>query len=544
MNIRKSFFLIAASALSFSAKAQLMDGPRHFTRADTLRGTLSAERSCYDVTFYHLDIKVDTEQQSIEGYNDITFKTVSDFKRIQVDLFANMKVDKIVWKGNELPYKREFGAVFIDFPEKIKANSTQTLRFYYSGKPMVAKRAPWDGGFVWTKDKAGDTWVGVACQGTGASLWWPNKDHQSDEPDSMMISIAVPKDLMDVSNGRLRSTQDLNNGYVKYNWFVSNPINNYDVSVNIAKYAHFSDKHNNLDLDYYVLRENLSKAKEQFKQVKSMLTCFEYRFGPYPFYEDGYKLIETPYLGMEHQSAVAYGNKYKNGYLGNDLTHSGVGTKFDFIIIHESGHEWFGNSVTSKDIADMWIHESFTNYSESIYAECEFGYQDYLKHINGYKQSVHNDKPIIGPYGVNEEGSGDMYYKGGLMLHTIRSIVGDEKFFEMLKGVPTKFWHQTVTTDDIVNYANKKTGTDLTKVFYQYLKYTNIPTLELKEIDGNVNYRWKADVAGFDMPIKVALADKKWRIIRPTSTWQQLSAKTTADVKVAEDLYYINVKRF
>lgn len=544
MLLKKVIFPVFLSGFCLTtAYGQLMDGNKHFTRADTLRGTLSAERACYDVSFYHLDIKIDPVDQTIEGYNDITFKTVKNFKRIQVDLFANMKVDKIIWNGKELPYKREFGAVFIDFPEMVKAPSTQTIRFYYSGKPTVAKKAPWDGGFVWTKDKAGDPWIGVACQGTGASLWWPNKDHQSDEPDSMMISIAVPNDLMNISNGRLRSKQDLNNGYTKYNWFVSNPINNYDVTVNIAKYAHFSDKYNDLDLDYYVLRENLEKAKEQFKQVKPMIACFEKRFGPYPFYEDGYKLVETPYLGMEHQSCVAYGNKYKNGYLGNDLTGSGIGTKFDFIIIHESGHEWFGNSVTSKDIADMWIHESFTNYSESIYAECEFGHDDYLKHINGYKHSVRNDEPIIGPYGVNAEGSGDMYYKGGLMLHTIRSIVGDSVFFDALKGVALKFRHQTVTTNDIVDYFNKKTGKDLTKVFYQYLKYTRIPTLELRKSDNAVSYRWKADVPGFDMPIKVSLSGSKWQTIVPTPTWQTLPAKSVNDIKVAEDLYFIDIKK-
>ncbi|MCO4292755.1 M1 family metallopeptidase [Solitalea sp. MAHUQ-68] len=533
--------LLCGSALG--ANAQLMDNHKHFTRADTLRGTLSPERSCYDVSFYHLDIKIDPSTKSIEGYNDIRFKTVKEFKRMQVDLFQNMKVDKIVWNNHELKYTREFGAVFIDFPEKVAAGTTQTLRFYYSGNPIVAKRAPWDGGFVWTKDKAGDTWAGVACQGTGASLWWPNKDHQSDEPDSMMISIAVPSDLMNVSNGRLRSVVDQKNGFTQYNWFVSNPINNYDVTVNIGKFEHFSDKHNSLDLDYYVLRENVDKAKQQFKQVKPMLTCFENRFGPYPFYEDGYKLIETPYLGMEHQSAVAYGNKYKNGYLGNDLTGTGVGNKFDFIIIHESGHEWFGNSVTSKDIADMWIHEGFTNYSEALFVECEYGYADYLTYENGYKNKVANDKPIIGPYGVNEEGSGDMYYKGGLMLHTLRSILGDETFFVIVKGIQTKFKHQTVTTDDIINYFNKRSGKDLTKIFYQYLKYTNIPKLELKEENGKVLYRWKADVPGFDMPVKVSYEANKWKVINPTPEWQQLPDGGLSKIKVAEDLFYIDVKK-
>ncbi|POY38933.1 peptidase M1 [Solitalea longa] len=545
MNLKKTLFLTSfLSCGALFSNAQLMDNHRHFTRADTLRGTLSPERTCYDVSFYHLDIKIDPVNKSINGYNDIRFKTVKEFKRMQVDLFENMKVEKIVWNDLELKYKREFGAVFIDFPEKVKTGTTQTLRFYYSGKPIVAKRAPWDGGFVWTRDKQGDTWAGVACQGTGASLWWPNKEHQSDEPDSMMISVAVPSSLMNVSNGRLRSTVDLKNGFTQYNWFVSNPINNYDVTVNIGKYEHLKDKFNDLDLDYYVLRENVEKAKEQFKQVKPMLACFEKRFGPYPFYEDGYKLVDAPYLGMEHQSAVAYGNKYKNGYLGNDLTGSGIGNKFDFIIIHESGHEWFGNNVTAKDIADMWIHEGFTNYSEALYVECEFGYADYLAYENGYKHKVANDKPIIGPYGVNEEGSGDMYYKGGLMLHTIRSIVGDDIFFDILKGIQTKFKQQTVTTEDIIDFINKKSGRDLTKVFYQYLKYTHIPLLELKEENGDLLYRWKADVAGFDMPIKIAQAANNWQFIYPTTSWQRLSATRLSEIKVAEDLFYIDIKKY
>ncbi|SMO52825.1 M1 family metallopeptidase [Solitalea koreensis] len=544
IHLKFSLLTIAAFGLAtISASAQLMDGQKKLTRADSLRGTLSPERTCFDVKFYHLNIKVDPKAETVAGYNDISLEAENDFKRIQIDLFENMKVDSITWKGQQLNYSREYNAVFINFPETITKGSNQTLRFYYSGKPIVAARAPWDGGFIWKKDAAGSDWVGVACQGTGASLWWPNKDHQSDEPDSMMISVAVPSDLMDVSNGRLRKKEDLGNGFTRYDWFVSNPINNYDVTINIANYKHFSDKINKLDLDYYVLPENLEKAKKQFQQVKPMITCFEKYFGDYPFTSDGYKLVDTHYLGMEHQSAVAYGNKYTNGYLGRDLYGSGIQLRFDYIIIHESGHEWFGNSVTAKDIADMWIHEAFTSYAEAVYVECMYGHNDYLKYVNSFKTRVLNDGPIIGPYGVNQEGSADMYPKGALMLSTIRSIIdNDAVWFSILKGIPIDFRHKTTSTDEIITYMNRKTGMDLTKVFYQYLKYAHIPELQLKKEGNATLYRWKADVPGFDMPVKIDTG-KGWQLIKPGSEWKRLENIQPSAIKFATDLYYFNVSR-
>lgn len=531
--------------LLLPACAQVLSGRQPLTRADTLRGSLRPERTVYDVVYYHLNIRVDPERKYIEGYNDISFKALADFDRIQVDLFANMQVDSILWKGRPLSWTREYNAVFIDFPERVEAGNRGTVRFYYSGSPITAKKAPWDGGFVWTKSGSGKPWVGVACQGTGASLWWPNKDHQTEEPDSMLISIAVPDGLMNISNGQSRGKTDLEDGYTRWDWFVSNPINNYDVTVNIADYAHFTGEYENHTLNYYVLPENLEKAKEQFQEVPLMLGCFEKHFGPYPFWEDGYKLVESPYLGMEHQSAVAYGNEYKMGYLGRDLSGTGVGLKWDFIIIHESGHEWFGNSITSADIADMWIHEGFTCYSESVYHECRWGYEEAMQYINGLKRNVMNDEPIIGPYGVNREGSGDMYYKAALMLNTIRHIIDDdEKWWKILKEYSLEFRHSIVTAKDVIGYFCKASGLDLRPVFDQYLRYTRIPELELEVNDKTLRYRWNADAGGFNMPVDVFIGGKEQRL-HPTTEWQskRLPSGTAESVEVAEDQFFVEVRK-
>ncbi len=524
-----------------------------FTRADTLRGMLTPLRTCYDVKYYNLYVRIDTSDHSIKGSNVIYFKAVNDFNKMQVDLFPNMKIDRIEFeKYDSLKYTREFGAVFISFPEKLLKDKYYRIKIYYHGVPQEAKNPPWDGGFVWAEDNNGNPWIAVACQGTGASLWWPNKDHQSDEPDSMLINISVPASLEEVSNGRLRSTEPETGDYKKYTWFVSYPINNYDVTFNIAKYAHFSDFHiepdgDTLTLDYYVLPYNLEKAKKQFVQAKSMLNCFEKYFGSYPFVRDGYKLVETPYLGMEHQSAVAYGNKYLNGYLGNSAAE--IGMKFDFIIIHESAHEWWGNSITSKDIADMWIHESFGQYCEALYVECMYGRLDALDYINAHKSRVMNNRPIIGHYNVNNEGSGDMYPKGMLMLNTLRSVIdNDGEWFKLIKDLYQHFKYQTVTAEDIVDFVNKETGRDFTYFFDQYLRYPHLPKLELKSEhkDGKeeVAYRWHADVKNFNMPIKVTTSPGEFEFIYPSESWKTLTLEgMTADqFKVAEDLFYVDVE--
>jgi Aminopeptidase N len=526
-----------------------------FTRADSLRGYLSPARTCYDVTYYHLDVTVIPDSEWIQGSNTIRFKVANSFDSMQVDLFPNMNVDSIKFEdGKRLDYSREFGAVFIRMPEKLNQGTFHQIVFYYSGKPIVAKNPPWDGGFIWKKDKEGNPWVMVTCQGTGASLWWPNKDHQTAKPDSMLLSVAVPRGLEDISNGRLRSKVELPNGMVQYNWFISYPINNYNVTVNIGKYAHFADTYTSRDgskltLDYYVLPENLQKAKKQFTQVKTMLSCFEKYFGKYPFYRDGYKLIESSHNGMEHQTAVAYGNHYLMGYEGRAT--SQVGLKFDFIIIHESAHEWWGNSVTAKDIADMWIHESFGAYAEALYVECNWGHKAALDYINAKKQNVRNIEPIVGPYDVNHEGSPDMYDKGQLVLNTLRDVINnDTLWFSILKGIQKTFAYKTVDANDIINYINLRTGTNYNYFFEQYLYYPAVPELMAivtqKGDTTSLRFKWNANVKDFKMPIKVTIRKGEFGFIYPTTDWQTigLGKFDPKDFRVDEDEFYCRVKIF
>ena len=518
----------------------------NFTRADTLRGALSPLRSSYDINYYHLDIKLDIEKKKISGSNLFKFTAVQDLNRLQFDLFENMNIEKVHYQGKEIPFKREFNAVFIDFPERIKKGTKAEFTVFYNGNPTIARNPPWDGGFTFSADQNGKPWVSVSCQGFGASSWWPNKDHQSDEVDSMLISIAVPKGLMNVSNGRLVSIKEQEDNFTQYNWFVSYPINNYNVSLNVADYAHFNDSYQgengNLTLDYYVLRENLDKAKKQFgENVKPMFGAFENWFGPYPFYRDGYKLIETPYLGMEHQTAVAYGNKYLNGYRGRDLSGTGLGLKWDYIIIHETGHEWFGNNITSKDIADMWIHEGFTMYSEALYVESIEGKAAGAKYIAGIRSNITNNKPIIGIYNVNHEGSGDMYYKGANLIHMTRILLDDDKKWrELLRGMNKEFGLKTTTTEEIVAYINKITGKNLSKIYDQYLRYAQIPVLEHKQEGNQVYYRWQADVENFDMPIRIKRGGKmEW--IKPEKEWKKIKLNSEFSPDILN--FYIRLKK-
>ena len=561
-NIKLLFLLLLISPLSY---AQLDFGSnKKFTKADSLRGTLSELRACYDVLMYDLDVKVDIDNKFISGSNTIKFLAVQDFQKFQIDLFANMKIEKIEFNNKELKYTRQFNAVFVEFPDTIKKESVRFLKIYYSGNPQSAKHPPWDGGFSWDKDKDGSPWVGVSCQGTGASLWWPCKDHQSDEPNEMLIRITVPPGLMDVSNGRLKRKITLPDGATKFEWYVSYPIKNYDVTLNITKYKSFSDFYYNpsykdtLTLDYFVLPENYEKAKTQFAQVKPMMDCYYKFFGEYPFVHDGYKLVETPYLGMEHQSCIAYGNKYKNGYLGYDR--SGTGYKFDYIIIHESAHEWWGNAITTNDLADMWIHEGFGTYAEALYIECLYGYDAYLEYINAEKKSVENLEPIIGKYGVNNEGSNDMYPKGALLLHTVRSIINnDAKFFEIIKGIQDTFQYQTINSSDIENYISKQSGLDFSAIFDMYIRESAIPKLSLilepNPWDLKVSYRYTLDGRSafkegdffenqsfYKMPVKVTLKKNEFDFIYPTTEWKTIKLRDmrVIDFKVATDLFYID----
>ena len=517
-----------------------------FTRADTLRGALSPLRSSYDINYYHLDIKLDIENKKISGSNLFRFTAVQDLNQLQFDLFENLNIEKVSYQGKKIQFKREFNAVFINFPESIKKGTKAEFTVFYNGNPTIARNPPWDGGFTFSADQNGKPWVSVSCQGFGASSWWPNKDHQSDEVDSMLISIAVPKGLMNVSNGRLVSIKDKEDNFTQYNWFVSYPINNYNVSLNVADYVHFNDSYQgengNLTLDYYVLRENLDKAKKQFgENVKPMFGVFENWFGPYPFYRDGYKLIETPYLGMEHQTAVAYGNKYLNGYRGRDLSGTGLGLKWDYIIIHETGHEWFGNNITTKDIADMWIHEGFTMYSEALYVESREGKAAGAKYIAGIRSNITNNKPIIGIYNVNHEGSGDMYYKGANLIHMTRILLDDDKKWrELLRGMNKEFGLKTTTTEEVVSYINKITGKNLSKIYDQYLRYAQIPVLEYKQVGNQVSYRWQADVENFDMPIPIKRGNKmEW--IKPEKEWKKLTLNSEFSPDVLN--FYIKLKK-
>ncbi|ENA1764963.1 M1 family metallopeptidase [Flavobacterium psychrophilum] len=534
------FFLLFTNILT----AQLTVPKEKFTHRDSLQGGFRAERTCFDVQRYDLNIKVNPTEKFIIGYNDITFKVVENTNKIQIDLFENMQVDSIVFNHKKLNYKRDNLAVFITFNESLKTGNQEKIRFYYSGNPTIAKRAPWDGGFVFTNDKQGKTWIGVACQGFGASCWYPVKDSQSDEPNlGATIKVAVPNGLMNVSNGRLLGSEDLKNGYTRWDWEVKNPINTYDITLNIGDYIHFGEKYKGLDLDYYVLRENEEKARKQFEEVKPMMDCFQSKFGEYPFTTDGYKLVETPYLGMEHQSAVAYGNHYNNGYLGKDLSRTGMGMLFDFIIIHESGHEWFGNSITARDIADMWIHEGFTCYTETVFLECQYGYEKSQIYINGLKDNVNNDQPIIGHYGVNKEGSGDMYYKGALMLNTIRSIINDDsKWWALLLKYSKTYRHQIIDTKTVIDFFNQEAGLNLTPVFNQYLRYVSIPRLEFRH-SGTKNqfeYAWKTNEPNFEMPIDLIFKNKKIRLIG-TNKWQKVpfKMKNVLEIEVVKNKFYI-----
>jgi len=491
-----------------------------FTHADTLRGSNGPERSWWDASFYDLHVSVNPTDSTIRGYNAITYRVLKPAARMQIDLQMPLEVDSMVQDGQRLEFNRDSNAFFVALKAAQRAGTRKRISVYYHGKPTVAKRPPWDGGFIWQRDSLGERWVATANEGFGASAWWPNKDYLADEPDSQRIAITMPDSMIDVSNGRLRSTTHNADGTTTYEWFVVEPINNYNVEVNAGHYAHFSDTYDGergkLSLDFWPLAYHLDTARVQFKQAKSMLECFEHWFGPYPWYKDGYKLIEAPHLGMEHQSGVAYGNHYKNGYAGRDLSGTGLGLKWDFIIVHESAHEWWGNNITAKDQADMWIHESFANYAEGIYTECRDGKQAGADYTIGSRTRIQNDRPIIAPYGVNAEGSGDMYYKGGSMLHTIRQVVNDdEKWRRILRGLQSTFWHQTVTAAQVENYMSRQAGVDLSKVFQQYLTTTQVPVLEYRASNGELSYRWQNVVPGFAMPVR---ANGVW--LRPTAEWK------------------------
>ncbi len=516
---------------------------RQFTHQDTLRGSVTKERIWWDLKFYHLDLKVDPADSSISGKNNIYYEVLTPFELMQIDLQKPMKITKAKQDTLELDVLQDGNAWFIRLKKKQKPGETNSIEIEYSGKPVVSKNPPWSGGLSWKKDSQNKPFIVTTCQGDGASLWWPCKDHQYDEPDSMLLSITVPDGLTEVSNGRLRGIVGNTDKTMTFNWFVSNPINNYGVNVNIADYAHFSENYIGekgiLTCDYYVLKGNLEKARIHFQEVPRMLKAFEHWFGPYPFYEDGYKLVEVPYPGMEHQSSVTYGNNYQNGFGKNDVSHTGWGMKFDFIIIHESAHEWFGNSVTYKDIADMWIHESFAAYSETLFTEFQFGRKAGDEYLRGTRANIRNNRPIIGEYDVNYEGSGDMYCKGANMLHTLRQIVDDdEKWLSLLRGINSAFYHQTVTTLQIEKFISDNLCFDLTSFFNQYLRNAELPVFEYEIQDSMMKFRWNDCVSGFDFPLKIKVNEKeKW--ISPTSKWKQIEVEKESKISVDPNFYIL-----
>ena len=542
------FYLFILLIISFSCKDKpqgLLQEKSEFTKQDTLRGSITPERIWWDLTYYHLEVKVNPDKKFISGKNTIKYKVLSVYNTMQVDLQAPLKITKVTQDGKDLEVVHEGNAHFVKLMKEQVVGNTESIVVYYEGNPKEAVRAPWDGGFSWKKDKNDNHFVATSCQGLGASVWWPCKDHMYDEVESMRISITVPSNLMDVSNGRLESVEK-KGAYTTYNWFVENPINNYGINVNIGDYAHFSEVFNGekgaLDMDYYVLKDNLEKAKKHFTDAPKMMKAFEHWFGPYPFYEDGFKLVEVPYLGMEHQSSVTYGNEYKQGYLGRDLSGTGWGLKFDFIIVHEAGHEWFANNITNKDIADMWIHESFTNYSESLFLDYYYGKKAASEYVIGLRESITNKETIIGTYNVNKEGSGDMYNKGGNMLHTLRQLVNnDEKWRLILRKMNKEFYHQTVNTKQIESFLSRETKIDLNPFFNQYLRTIKIPTLEYTIKKNVLTYKWTNIVKGFKMPLKVFINDKEeW--IYPTSESQKINFKEENSIFKIDANFYIFTK--
>ena len=538
MNKRKSIISVFTLFIICSA---VVAQNRDLTRQDTLRGSITPERAWWDLTYYHLDVNVDPSDSSLDGSVTIQYKILESGKRMQIDLQPPMTVTRVIQKNKDLQINQDGNVWYVKMQEDQHVGSVKELKVYYNGKPKVSYRPPWDGGIAWKSDNRGNAFVASACQGEGASLWWPCKDHMYDEPDSMLISVTTPGNLMDVSNGRFRGMKQNKNGTKTWFWFVANPINNYGVNINVGDYVHFGEVYNGelgkLDCDYYVIRDNLKKAKEHFKQVPMMLEAFEHWFGPYPFYEDGYKLVEVPYPGMEHQSSVTYGNGFKNGFGGRDISRSGWGDKFDFIIVHESGHEWFANNITYKDIADMWIHESFIAYSEGLFVEYFFGKEAGSEYLRGVRSNIKNNRPIIGKYDVNYAGSGDMYPKGANMLHTLRQLINnDELWRDILRGLNKTFWHQTVTTKQIEDYINEHTEFDLFYFFDQYLRDVRIPTLEYRFVNNQLMYRWGNCIRGFDMPLKVMLNGKEiW--LKPKTRWSTLNDLEPGILVIDKDFY-------
>jgi aminopeptidase N len=522
--------------------------PYKITFDDTLRGTQSPMRICYDVVSYDLSVSVDIPKKKIDGASIIAFNVVADFDSLQIDLFSRYKIEKISCNNIELKYRRDHNSVFVLFPSTQHKGDYSKIAIAYSGLPPSVKNPEWEGGFTWRKDTKGRDWVGVACESTGASVWWPCKDQLADEPDTVFMHYTIASDLVCVANGRLIDTVIHPNNTTTWNWLVTYPINIYNITLNIGHYAHFTDDYvrgnEKLLLDYYVIDYNLSQAQYHFQQVKTMMACYEKYFGKYPFWNDGYKLVETPYWGMEHQSAVSYGNEYVNNKDG-----------FDFIIIHESAHEWWGNNVSANDFCDMWIHESFATYAEVLYVECNKGYEDGLAYLKNLRWQIRDSFAIVGPRSINYDFikvDNDLYFKGACIINTFRSVLNnDELFFKILKGIQIEFALQTISGNDLIRYGNSVSGKDFTAFFNQYLNFAMPPVFEFKTKQKGKNtqltYRWKTDVSGFTMPIEITnsylnnygVVSKTYMRIEGTNNFQ------TVTIPNFEEKYFdVNSDRF
>ena len=542
--------LLAVSPSHAYTQQRAPEAARTYSRADSLRGGNGPGRAWWDATYYDLNVAITPTDSSIRGWNAITYRVLSAGKPMQVDLQPPLVVDSIRQDGKNVGYKRDGNALMLTLTARQNVGESKTVTVYYHGKPVAAKRPPWDGGYIWQRDSLGNPWVATANEGLGASVWWPNKDYFGDEPDSQRVAITVPDSMINVSNGRLRWRKRNGDGTTMYEWFVNEPINNYNIAVNAGTYEHFFNVYQGeggtLSMDFWPLRIHLADARKQWAQATPMIKCFENWFGPYPWYRDGYKLIEAPHLGMEHQSAVAYGNRFQNGYLGRDLSGTGRGLTWDFIIVHESAHEWWGNSLTANDAAYMWIHESFANYAENLYVECQTGDKKAgAEYVIGTRKLVRNDRPVEGVPGVNDEGSGnDHYYKGGNLLHLVRQLVGnDEKWRQILRGLQSTFRHQTISGAQVEGYIAKEAGLNLTKVWDQYLRTTKIPELEYKLDGGQLAYRWANVIAGFDMPVAVTIPGRGAVTLHPTAEWQRDGGALASLDGVSVDInYYVTAK--
>lgn len=541
--MKKILLLLLFFGIIDSAKSQ-----KKFTLADTLRGSITPERAWWDLVHYHLKVKVDIENKSIAGSNQITFKVLDNPQAMQIDLQTPLTIDSAIFNHKKVSFRKIAPFVYhFIFEEKLRINQNYFIQIFYSGKPQIANNPPWDGGFSWRKDKNNNPFIATSCQGLGASVWWPCKDHMYDEVDSMDIEITCPTHLTAVSNGRLINVKNLSNGQKTFHWEVKNPINNYGVNLNIGDYVNWSEKYAGengpLECNYYVLKNDLEKAKTQFKQVPQMLKAFEHWFGPYPFYEDSYKLVQVPYLGMEHQSSVTYGNQFKNGYLGEDLSGSGVGLLWDFIIIHESGHEWFANNITYKDMADMWIHESFTSYSETLFTEYYFGKEKALTYLKGTRKAIGNREKMISAYGVNSEPPGDIYFKGANMIHTLRTWLNDdEKFRQILRQMNKQFYHKTVTTAEIESFFDTNIPGNQKPFFDQYLRTTNVPILEYQWKKKALNYRWINTVDHFEMPLKINIKDTIVDL-SPSNNWKTIQCKRKGIIQIDPNSYVFAIHK-